>query len=139
MDEQGTGIDPETNEKKGIAYGTINMTTGKKWGDAELQIRTITAQHGNVLMWFFDFVCTPNQMPTAQNYVTDAINLIVELCPDIRINRVVVGVCTKDADRPAKQVMMGIAAQMNQEEILRSIDLQSERIHLWVGGRLQAS
>ena len=33
---------------------------------AKAEIERLTKKHGNVMMWFFDFVCTPNQIPTGQ-------------------------------------------------------------------------
>ena len=137
-DTQGKGKDPATGETGGVAYGKLDMRNGKKWDVAEATIRQLAAKHGDVMMWFFDFVCTPNQMETAQGYTVDALNLIVELCPDIKLSRVVIGVCTKDEDRPAKQVMMGIAARLSAPDILSTIDFGSERIHLWVGGEYQS-
>lgn len=137
-DTQGKGHDPTTNKTGGVAYGTINMKVGKKWPSAEAQIRQITAQHGDVMMWLFDFLCTPNQMDTAQEYAQKAYSLIEELCPDLKSTRIVIGIATKDEERPAKQVMMGIAAKLSAPDILSTIDFSTERTYLWVGGQLQS-
>lgn len=137
-DTQGKAKDPATNQTGGVAYGVLDMKSNKKWPVAEAQIREITKQHGDVLMWFFDFVCTPKQIPTAQEYAAEALNLIVELCPEMKITRIVIGVTVKDKDRPAKKVMMGIAAKLTPPEILSRIDFSTERTYLWVGGQLQS-
>lgn len=137
-DTQGKAHDPTTNTTGGVAYGTIDMRSGKKWPAAEAQIREITKQHGDVMMWMFDFVCTPNQIPTAQEYAAQALNLIVELCPDLKITRIVIGVTIKDEWRPAKQIMMGIAAKLSAPDIMSTIDFSTERTYLWVGGQLQS-
>ena len=133
----GTARNPQTGETGNVAYGTLDMQHGSKWPEAEAQIRGITAQHGDVMMWLFDFVCTPNQIDTAQEYVQHAYTLIEELCPDLNPNRIVLGIATKDVERPAKRVMMGIAARLSPEAILSTIDFSTERTFLWVGGKLQ--
>lgn len=134
---QGKGYDPETKTTGGVAYGMLDMKTGKKWPTAAAQIRQVTKQHGDVMMWLFDFVCTPNQIPLAQEYVQKAYSLIEEICPDLKSTRIVIGLCTKDEERPAKQVLMGVAARLDASSILSTLDFSTERLFLWVGGKLQ--
>lgn len=136
-DTQGKGHDPTTGMTGGVAYGTLDMKRGKLWPVAEAQIRRITEQHGDVMMWMFDFLCTPNQMPRAQEYAQKAQTLIEELCPDLKSSRIVIGIATKDEERPAKKVMMGIAARLDSASIMSTIDFSNERTFLWVGGKLQ--
>ncbi len=136
-DTQGKGYDPTTEQTGGVAYGMLDMRRGKLWPNADRQIRVITKQHGDVMMWMFDFLCTPNQMPRAQEYAQKAQSLIEEICPDLKPSRIVIGIATKDEERPAKQVMMGIAARLNSADIMSTIDFSTERTFLWVGGKLQ--
>lgn len=115
-----------------VAYGSLYMDAGEKREKAEHQIRGISTK--KPFMWFFDIVCTPNQLPAANNMATDLTSLIKELNPKIKDVAIVVGVTTKDKVRPAQIIMRRIASRW-QGDKLEGLELKSGRRFLWVGGQ----
>lgn len=112
------------------AYGSLYMDAGEKMDKAEIQIREVSAMK-TPAMWFFDIVCTPNQIPTGRKNALQVWDWIREACPDLKGSRIVVGLTTKDNDRPAQAILMAIQDKQPTSKILEELKLNDRRM-VWV-------
>lgn len=113
----------------GAAYGSLYMDEGEKMDKAELQIKELSAE--KPVMWCFDIICTPNQIPAARENALKIWDMIHEACPDMKGSRIVVGVSTKEKNRPAQGILEAIGEKKPTEDILLGLQLD-DRTMLWV-------
>jgi len=116
----------------GVAYGLLRMKTGEKIEVAEDQIQRLSKKE--LQAWFFDIICTPNQIPTAKVVAEDVLTLILKYCPDLKASRICVGVTTSNEQRPAHAFMRRATAKQRDEDLFIGYGLESGRRFLWIGG-----
>lgn len=122
---------PDKKNDTNVAYGTLYMDGGEKLDKAEEQITKISLK--KPFMWFFDIICTPNQIPTAKEHAVKLSYQIEDLNPDMKPVAIVVGVTTKDGERPAQTLLQRISQQYKGNK-LQGMKLDDGRHFIWVGG-----
>lgn len=122
------------DDEAGAAYGSLYMNQGEKIGKAKEQIIKVSEQQP--VVWFFDIVCTANQMPAAKEwatYLTGYIKGANEAMPE---ENIVIGVTTKDDDRPAWHMLGQLTAGLNGP-MTEVAELKTGRRYMYVGGKLK--
>lgn len=118
----------------GAAYGSLYMNQGEKLQKAKVQIIRVSEQ--KPLVWFFDIVCTPNQMPNAQSEAAFITGYIKGINGDIAEDNIVVGVTTDGMDRPAWNMMQQLIKGRTgpTDNVL---EVKTGKRYTYIGGRLR--
>lgn len=122
---------PLNKDDTPVGYGSLYMNNGEKFAKAEPQIRNVSSN--DPFMWFFDIICTQNQIPAANDMALEVTALIRECCPKMKDLAIVIGVTTKDTEWPARLLMERIARKYSGNK-LEGMELSSGKRFLWVGG-----
>lgn len=121
----------ETKRDTAVAYGTVYMDAGEKLDAALEQVDTLSLK--KPFMFFFDIVCTPNQLDTAKENAVAISAEIRGMNNGIQEQAIVVGITTKDKERPAQTLLQRIASQYEGNK-LEGMKLDDGRHFIYVGG-----
>lgn len=124
----------ETKRDTSVAYGTMYMDSGEKLDSALEQVDTLSKKAP--FMFFFDIICTPNQLDTAKQNALDITAEIRGMNNGIQEAAIVVGVTTKDKERTAQTLLQRIASQYKGDK-LAGMKLNDGRHFIFVGGELR--
>jgi hypothetical protein len=109
--------DPEP--KTGIAYGSLYYDRGERIGKAEEQIHQVSKQ--KPIGWFFDIICTKNQVPQMEGMRMQVLGLVRRNNPDMpddnifiswNVKKIVRGV----EYRPAQKQMIQLFEKVNKKK-----------------------
>ena len=127
-------------EKKNIsvAYGALDMRSGDKITRGIAQVRKISEQ--KPYAWFFDIICTPNQIENARTNVAAIYGEITEKNETMPLDKIVVGITVSENLLPAKTIMQRLSEGVKADEDLTlgmSKYFEEKRLFLWIGGQNQ--
>lgn len=127
----------EEQKPVNIAYSTLNMKQGKKAQEGIESVRTISAK--KPYAWFFDVICNPNQIENARTAAAAIYGEISEVCADMPLERIIVGITVNTKKLPAQTVMYRLNQQVHREDLLLGMheEFENKRMFLWLGGQPQ--
>lgn len=127
--------DRETKNDTSVGYGSMYMDSGEKYESAEHLVREVS-EKSKPFMFFFDIICTPNQVPAAQEMAVKISHLIEDTNPDMKMGACVVGITTKDKERTAQTLLQRIASQYKGDK-LQGLKLDDGRHFIYVDGEIR--
>jgi hypothetical protein len=127
----------ETKPPVNIAYGALYMKKGEPIDRAYTQIKNVSKKQPYA--WFFDIICTPNQIEAARTNAADLYARIADANLDMPEDKMIVGITVSEKLRPAMTVMQRLSQQVAGEDLLLGMQkyFDDRRMFLWIGGQPQ--
>lgn len=117
-----------------IAYSSLRLDKGEKLTLARDKIRTLSAK--KPYAWFFDIICTPNQIDEARRCIAAIYSYTGKYAPQVPDDKVILGVTVKENERPARTLMNRLSNKY-AGEMLGNMGLDTGRRLLWIAGEPQ--
>lgn len=125
---------PAPKKDIAIAYSSLRMDKGEKLPLAKDKIRTLSAK--KPYAWFFDIICSANQIPEASRSIAAIYGYTGNYAPQVPDDKVVLGITTKENERPARTLMNRLSNSY-PGELLGNLGLETGRKFLWIAGAPQ--
>jgi hypothetical protein len=119
--------------EKAAAYGALYMNNGEKINEAKDNIAELSKQKPD--LWFFDIICTPNQMPAGKEWAPFLTGYMQGLNADMPKENIIIGVTTDAMDRPAFNLLRQFQAGMTGA-FPQSIARKEGRRYVYIAGKV---